>query len=131
MNPNNIHSLCRHALNDLGPKFNTHLGQSCGTVPSHLCGIDVPGGMEKKIKGSSLNIHEDRETTVGNPTWTTGLRVPKVQPDSPCGNSSWPLKLVGGQDPKGEWKIQGQAKPEARLRGGSALTSLEPCPFQL
>lgn len=43
-------SLCHRALNDLGPKFNTHLGHSCGTVPAHLGGINIPGGKEKGKK---------------------------------------------------------------------------------
>lgn len=48
MNPNNIHSLCHRALNDLGPKFNTHLGHSCGTVPAHLSGINILRGIEQE-----------------------------------------------------------------------------------
>lgn len=66
MNPNNIRSLCHHALNDPGPKFNTHLGHSCGTVPVHLGGINIPrrnrkekregGKKNRKKKSSPLNI---------------------------------------------------------------------------
>lgn len=61
---------------------------------------------------------------MGNPTWTTGLRVPKEH----CHCPSSPLKLVAEQDPNGEQKVLDQAKLKARLRGSPALGSLVPLP---
>lgn len=66
MHPNNTHALCHHAVNDPGPKFNTHLRHSCGTVPAHLGAISTPGGTEQKEEGKrerekklSLDNHGD------------------------------------------------------------------------
>lgn len=60
MNPNNSRCLCHRTLNDPGPKFDTHLGHSCGTVPAHLSG-QHPGKNRKALKkiGSLLNTHRD------------------------------------------------------------------------
>lgn len=60
MNPNNIHTLCHHAVNDPGPKFNTRLRHSCRTVPAHLGAISTPRrnrigrGREEERKNSFL-----------------------------------------------------------------------------
>lgn len=55
-NPNSIRSLCHHALNDPGPKFNTHLGHSCGTLLAHLSGINIPREIEKKKNPAVLSL---------------------------------------------------------------------------
>lgn len=131
MNPNNSCSLCRHALNDPGPKFNTHLGHSCGTVPAHLGGINIREEQKdikkKKKKGSPLNIHRDGETTLGNPAGTTGLKIPKVRPAHNGQHLLLTPEAGGLAGPQGAQKIQGQANLEAGRRGCPATVSLGPC----
>lgn len=89
MNPNNIHSLCHRALNDLGLKFNTHLGHSCGTVPAHLGGINILRGIEqekkkKKEKGLSSEHTQRYRDHSGKPHLDD-------RPEGPKGTLSQPL----------------------------------------
>ena len=77
MNPNNSRCLHHRTLNDPGPKFNTHLGHSCGTVPAHLSGQHPRRNRKAlKKKSSLLNIHRDKERDhIGKPcqdNWTEG-----------------------------------------------------------
>lgn len=118
MNPNNSRCLCHRTLNDPGPKFNTHLGHSCGTVPAHLSG-QHPGKNRKTLKkiGSLLNTHRDKERDhTGKPcqdNWTEGSN--RYGQSTLAGTSSSPLKLVSRQHPKG-LQNPGTSKPRSQTQ---------------
>lgn len=129
MNPNNSRSLCHRTLNDPGPKFNTHFGHSCGTVPVHLSG-QHPGRNRKALKkiDSLLNTYRDKERDhTGKPcqdNWTEGSN--RYGQPTLAGTSSSPRWSWWASRTPRVCRIQGQANPEARLRGCPAPMSLEP-----